>query len=52
MVRFAHVPKAEARDLHCYSHVSDNLGERRTNALLWGLGTRWKMLRPMLLRVH
>ena len=27
MVRFAHAPTAEVRDFHCYSHVSDNLGE-------------------------
>ena len=25
---FIHVPMAEARDFHCYSHVTDNLGER------------------------
>ena len=25
---FINVPTAEARDFHCYSHVSDNLGER------------------------
>ena len=25
---FINVPMAEARDFHCHSHVSDNLGER------------------------
>ena len=25
---FINVPVAEARDFHCYSHVSNNLGER------------------------
>ena len=25
---FINIPKAEARDFHCYSHVSDKLGER------------------------
>ena len=25
---FIDVPTAEARDFHCYSHVSDNLGEQ------------------------
>ena len=25
---FINLPMAEARDFHCYSHVSDNLGER------------------------
>ena len=25
---FFNLPVAEARDFHCYSHVTDNLGER------------------------